>query len=430
MPDIKKKRKAMSIQDTANGVGLDDSRTVARRRSSYSGPKKAPGSTAASRNAGRAAGSGSMFSKNKADSPKSVKAGQRGSTYVNTVDGYGYAPMTPVSDKARAGRAKSSGGYVAPSHAEGIMDYAWIPYMVILAICLTASLIVYSRNAYTMNGIYVPRQLFTHSGILNTIYDEYFSGGLGMNYTGTDDAAGAITDAGTEEGVGTTTGTIPGSADAAGTDSTALPNSTTGATMALDDGSVYGTYTNATTHEEVVEQLSQALSAGDSGFVGRKLAYTDEGSGQLIGYPQSVVEHFTEYMSANAEKKESFISEISGEDYAADYNGAQVIKLPLIKFTVNMGYDDTTLSISGFSDQVLNSGQSATVSPLLPCMYTISVTTSGGSQSSEVEANMNEGNLQINIGVTDQPKEEATEAATEAADGAGTDTAETEGATQ
>lgn len=403
MPDVKKRRKAMSIQDTANGVGLEE-RTAPRRKSSYSGPKKMPGATAASRNAGRAAGVGSMFQRGSGGSSKSVGAGQKGSTYVNTVDGYGYAPLSSQGANRQSAKSKA-GAHVQPFRVGSIMDYAWIPYTVVLSLCLMVSLIVYSKNAYSMNGIYVPRHLFTHSGILNSIYDEYFSGGLGSKYTGpsASQAAGAVG----EGEIGTTTGEIPGAAEGGeGQESGVLPNSTTGATMALDDGSVYGTYTNATTHEEVVTQLSQALAAGDSGYVGRKLAYSDENSSALIGYPQSVVEHFTEYMASNADKRETFINEISGESYATDFNGAQIIKLPLLKFTVNMGYDDTTLSISGFSDQVLNSGQSATVSPLLPCMYTISVTTSGGSQSSEVEANMNEGNLQINIGVTDQAKSE------------------------
>ena len=410
MPDIqKKKRKAMSIQDTANLPPITDEMIGRpKRRDTYSGPRKAAGATAASRNAARA-------------------AGKSGSTYVNTIDGYGYSAGSKAgkasggsgfeSMSAARGRAKSGsaggkgsihiGGYKVPFHAAGILDYAWIPYCVVLALCLMTSMIVAGRRMSTTGGYYIPRNMISFSGILNTIYDDYYSGGLGSKNPGGmegQSAGGEAGDATGAEGIGDAAaeGGDASGTDAGGQNVSALPNSTTGATMALDDGTAYGTYATAASHEEVVQQLSEALAAGDSGYVGRKLAYADEASGQLIGYPQSVVEHFTLYMSLNADKRQSFINEISGESFAGDYNGAHIVKLPLIKFTVNMGYDDTKLVISGFSEQTLNAGQSATVQPLLPCMYTIAVSTSGGSQSSEVEANMNEGNLQINIGVSDQ----------------------------
>ena len=106
-------------------------------------------------------------------------------------------------------------------------------------------------------------------------------------------------------------------------------------------------------------------------------------------------------MSENADKRAAFLEEIKDESQFSAKNGsAYIVKLPLLQFTINMGYDGTTISISGFSDQQMDSGQSAIVSPLLPCMYTIHAETAKGSQTSEVECNMNEGNLKINIGVT------------------------------
>lgn len=403
MPDIqKKKRRAMSIQDTANLPPItDDMMSKPKRRDTYSGPRRVAGATAASRNAARA-------------------VGRSGSTYVNTIDGYGYSgglrdnkgsgfeSMSAARRRAKGGSkgSKGLGGYAVPFHAAGILDYAWIPYCVVLGLCLMTSMIVAGRRMSSTGGYYIPRQMFTASGILNTIYDDYYSGGLGSKSNGVTGIPGSSSDGEGNQTSGENTegtdGAVGDGSESGGGNITALPNSTTGATMALDDGSAYGSYTTATSHEEVVQQLAEALAANDSGFVGRKLSYADEASGQLIGYPQSVVEYFTLYMSLNADKRQNFINEISGDSFSGDYNGAKLVKLPLIKFTVNMGYDDTKLSITGFSDQMLNAGQSATVSPLLPCMYTISVATSGGSQSSEVEANMNEGNLQINIGVSDK----------------------------
>ena len=381
MPELqKKKRKAMSIQDTANGnTGrIDVPRGMPQAKGALHHAKK----------------------------PKT--------SYVNTIDGYGYSGSSASGGQSPTKNPKPIGGYKAPAAARGIMDYAWIVYCLVMAVCLSVSLVVYNKNVGSKPGYSYPVNLISVNGIVNTIFDDYHNGGLGSSYT----ASNVSNMEGLEGGEGDA---ISGSGNAlnAGTDGSAsssltpdagevtnpisnnLPNSTTGATMALDEGEGYGDYPNATVYSDVVSQIDFALSSGDSGFVGRKLAYEDE-SGNLIGYPQSVVEHFTQYMASNEAKRQAFIQEIGGDSYAAKNKDAILVRLPLLKFTVNMGYDNTTLSISGFSDQVLNANQSAVVQPLLPCMYTVSVATNGGSQSSEIEANMKEGNLQINIGVTNQ----------------------------
>ena len=237
---------------------------------------------------------------------------------------------------------------------------------------------------------------------IKDIFDDYRSGGLGSNYNNKGQTATQTANA--------PSGENPTPGDAASDDNSALlgenataaaPNSTTGATMALDVGSAYGNYQTATSHEELLTQLDQALAANDTGFVGMKLSYEDEESKSLIGYPESVVEHFTKYMSENPDKRATFLAEIKDEaTFSAKNGSAYLVKLPLLQFTINMGYDGTTISISGFSDQKMDKGQSAVVSPLLPCMYTIHAETATGEQTSEIECNMNEGNLKINIGVT------------------------------
>lgn len=416
MADIqKKKRRAMSIQDMVSDDSGDygrrsepQRRSEPKHRSSYSGPRRPQ------------AGSGDMRSSTRSidDYDRAERGRSTGSSYVNTVDGYGYSGRE--GSRGNAGRTaaqsggstimgslngqRNSGGYKVTFHAGGIMDYAWIAYIGILAFCLMVAMIAYGKGSKSSGGIYYPRHLLTTNGILDQIYDKYKSGAVASNGTAEGDinnADGANPNAAADSASADAQGadTLGSDATTTGGTTSVLPNSTTGATMAIDDGTPYGSYAVASSHEEVVAQLGSALSSGDVEFVGRKLAYIDETTGNLIGFPQSVVEHFTTYMAANPDKRELFLSEISSTDYTTKNGDAFIVKLPLLKFTVNMGYDDTTLSISGFSDQTLNAGQSATVQPLLPCMYTISVSTSSGSQSSEVEANMNEGNLQINIGV-------------------------------
>lgn len=361
MADQKNKRTAPTVQDVIGGT---TGRSHAKFKSGYTGPKKAPSPVMAT-------------------SRPSGNTGVIGGTAV-------HATAVPRSG--------------------GILDYAWIAYCVILALGLVSAIIAYSLGGSGRGGIYYPQNVFTITGVVKDIFHDYNNGGLGsgMSHNGnaaTPDAAETVADQAAENAG---TGNVADS-ETADTDTSSLlgessatssPNSTTGATMALDSGSAYGNYAMATSHEQLLEQLDTALAANDSGYVGTKLAYADA-DGNLIGYPQSVVEHFTKYMADNSDKRATFLAEIKDEsEFSAKNGSAYIVKLPLLQFTINMGYDGTTISISGFADQKMDSGQSAVVSPLLPCMYTIHAETAKGSQTSEVECNMNEGNLKINIGVT------------------------------
>ncbi len=353
MADQRNKRSALSVQDVISG---QNGKQRARFKSGYSGPKKQSAVT-----------------------PRGVTA-----------------PMaSPYSDNARAASFHRSGG---------ILDYAWVAYSGVLALAVAVALIAYSIGGTNREGIYYPQNVPTITGVVKDIFADYRAGGLGTKY----DSQGA-SNSNTQPGGGHG-GTATADAGTADADTTALlgeetasaaPNSTTGATMALDVGSTYGNYQSATSHEELLTQLDQAMAAGDTGFVGMKLCYEDEESKSLIGYPESVVEHFTKYMADNSDKRANFLAEVKDEATFSVKNGsAYLVKLPLLQFTINMGYDGTTISISGFADQKMDSGQSAVVSPLLPCMYTIHAQTATGEQTSEIECNMNEGNLKINIGVT------------------------------
>lgn len=355
MPN-QKKRTAWSVQDVVEGKP-NTSGANPRFKSGYSGPKKS---------------SSAVMDRVDPD-------GSRRSSYQGTKRPTQGAPRDTGYMPRVDSTTVSAGGY-------GILDYAWIVYSAILGLCVLLSVIMFKVNGSKVDGYRYPSYIFSFNGVLNQIYDDYAHGGLGSNYKEPTNEEKEID---TSALLGETTNT------------SSLPNTTTGATMAIDNGSAtYGTYTKANSHSELVGQVQQALEANDFGFIGMKFVYEDESTGDLIGYPQSVVEHFTSYMSDNIGKREIFLTEIGKEEYSTKNGSAYLVKLPILKFTINMGYDNTNVSISGFSDQKMESGQSAVVSPLLPCMYTITVTTDDGSQSSEVECDMSEGNLQINIGVT------------------------------
>ncbi|MCR5686975.1 MAG: hypothetical protein K6G58_03035 [Lachnospiraceae bacterium] len=331
-------------------------------------------------------------SRRTAPTVQDVINGQSGKPHPRFKSGY----TGPKKPPQTATVVQASPVIPAAAHRSGgILDYAWIAYCLVLAIGLTTALVAYGKGGSAGEGIYYPTNVFTITGVVKDIYSDYYNGGLGTAYA----AAPAKN---TADAVGTETSDDPNNTLLGETVESTVPNSTTGATMTLDVGSSYGSYSNAASHEELLEQLDKAMAANDFEFVGMKLAYEDDETKTLIGYPQSVVEHFTKYMADNPDKRANFLAEVKdGSTFSVKNGSAYLLKLPLLQFTINMGYDGTTISISGFSDQTMDSGQSAVVSPLLPCMYTIHAETAKGSQTSEVECNMNEGNLKINIGVTD-----------------------------
>lgn len=365
-----KKRTAWSVQDVVSGKANASSNP--KFKSSYSGPKKTSSRVMDRVNADSLRRTGTMPSEEIARKSQNRRRNENFSGY---------------REDAGSRMSNYSGNTILAG--SGILDYAWIVYVGILSICLLIALLVYNSNVNSYDGYRYPNKLFVFNGVINQIYDDYAKGGLGSSYNA----------AGEEQAEETIDkDSILGQSE----NSSNLPNTTTGATMALDTGSTYGEFGIANSYDELITQLTKALEANEFGFVGMKLCYEDAESGSLIGYPQSVVEHFTQYMSDNTGKREVFLTEIKNQDdYMVKNGSAYLVKLPILQFTINMGYDNTNLSVSGFADQKMNAGQSAVVSPLLPCMYTITVTTEGGSQTSEVECDMDEGNLQVNIGITE-----------------------------
>ena len=240
--------------------------------------------------------------------------------------------------------------------------------------------------------------MITYTGIFRNIYEKAASGTLGSSQAG----SGVLyDDDGTEvPAAPTAIGEEPGSgyASGAGGTSTAGDGSASGATMALDSGEGTANFSQAESYKELLTQVESAIASGDTDFIGRKFAYEDE-DGNLKGYPQSVIDHFVTYMSTNSDKRSALMAELESDKYQGQNEDAFVVKLPYIKFVVNMGYDNTTISLPGFSDQIVNAGQSADIAPLLPCMYTLTISNPEWSEpvTRDIEANVNEATISINI---------------------------------
>lgn len=315
----------------------------------------------------------------------------------------------PLRKPKDAGGLKIKSSYVAPQ-AEGILDdYGWIIFSGILVFCVFITLIA-SGVKPRGGGYKYPINVYTITGVVNSSY-EHLTGMSASNYSAEADSQGDSNDS---QGDGSDAYDLSGGNDntkevtaLGANDLTSLGDEAEA--VALDDGSgnVSG-ISQATSHSELVGQVKDALASNNYSIVAAKLCYADENTGELHGYPLSVVKLFSEYMSTNSSKLDAFINQISSDEYSAQNGSAYVVKLPIMKFTVKMGestdtfvLDNTVVSVTGFSDQIVSGNQNAAIYPLLPCMYTLTLTNNAWptpSQSQEIEATLGEGNLDIKVG--------------------------------
>lgn len=334
-------RRAQSIQDILSTPAGGQDSFVTKQKSSYSGPKT----------------KGGYY-----DSPSPAQGSMRSSS-----GGYGNS----TRDRNMAAKG---GSYNAPESFGTIDQIAGIVFTSILCLCLIISIISFSAKLREGTFSY-PLNVVTINGLLNDIYEDNFSGASsGGSYS--------------QGGLGSDTGV-----------SLAQTATVTGASMLLDAGGGVVGYGPVTDYTELLGQLDGAMAAGDYVFVGAKIGYTDE-NGSLMGYPQSVVEHFTTYMAANPDKRQGFIDMVKNADkYMATNGTALIVNLPLIKYRVTTDYAQTSFTFSGFAEQTINASQEATISPMLPCMYNVVATCPDWAKPVEgtLEATFGE-NLEVNFG--------------------------------
>lgn len=299
-----------------------------------------------------------------------------------------------------------SRNYSSTRQSSFIGDYGWVIFAGLLVICVVATCVVYGVSNKPGKFRY-PTDVFTISGVLTDIYSGNSSGGakgssVADNSTVSDpsDATGngeAVSDSNSSASATDTT-----SESATGNEIKTSQSSTVGATsgapMTIDDGTMSLSFPEAGSYEELLTQLESAIASGDVDFVGSKIGYFDGSS--TLGYPQSVVDTFVNYMAGNADKRETFLKSIASEEkYGSRSGEAIIVSLPIIQFKVTTEYNNTIFSFSGFAEQVIQPGQQAVISPLLPCMYTISAKSDSWEQPVEgpIEATFGE-NLEVNFG--------------------------------
>ncbi len=312
----------------------------------------------------------------------------------------GSSRLRPGTGVRKAGARTGNGiGSIIPKDImEGISGFSPYIYGGILVLCLVFSLIAYGRTHKGGTGktVSVPVEMITYTGIFRDAYEAASAGQLAKAGTGTlyDDDGTEVPPAPTaagEEGPSATDMAASDSGSASGDSGTSE-----GSDISSSDSS--GNFSSAESYKELLDQIEKAIATGDTQFIANKMAYEDE-NGTLKAFPQTVIEHFVSYMSANPDKRGTLMADLSSDKYSGQNDGEFIVKLPYIKFVVNMGYDNTTISLPGFSDQVVNAGQSADIAPLMPCMYTLTISNPDWNDvvTRDIEANINESTISINI---------------------------------
>ncbi len=291
---------------------------------------------------------------------------------------------------ARNRSRQRTGSYETAEFSGGIDSLAGVIFVVLMAICILSAVIFYKTGGGRKTGYY-PLDVVTINGVLNDAY-------AGRPGAPSDSdlppaPSGASTVASNPAGNAASEGSAEPVAQTAAT-------GVTGAAMLLDAGGGVEGYPEATSYAELLTQIESALEAGDINFIGSKIGYTDDSTGSALGFPQSVVEHFVQYMTENPDKRQGFMDTIRDDAKFDGVNGtAHIVNLPMIRYRVTTDYDETTFSFSGFSEQTINANQEATVAPLLPCMYTVTAKCPSWAQPIEgqLEASFGE-NLEVNFG--------------------------------
>lgn len=266
-------------------------------------------------------------------------------------------------------------------------------YAGILVLCLIVACVTYGIDGgkKTSSSYSYPSYVYTIDGVLTDIYNGKYDN------TSSPELYGNETDL-FDENIGSNS-TYDNKGGSNYGDVSSPIGIAGGAIMPLDDGTFALSYPEASSHDELISQIESALASNDIKFVGSKIGYVDD-AGNINGYPESVVETFTSYMAGNADKRNSFLASIKNEEkFSSENVDAFIIALPIISFKVTTDYDDTTFTFSGFGEQVINKGQQANVSPLLPCMYQITARCPEWDEPIEgpLEATFGE-NLEVNFG--------------------------------
>ena len=285
-------------------------------------------------------------------------------------DMYGIGIDARPSSRATTGTrtmSYSNYSYKSSGPASG-NDFFLTIFGALLAVAIIASCIVYFFTTNKEPFVY-PLEVVTISGVLTDIYS---------TSTGeTTAVAGSITDPAT---VGTTDSALP-SVSAAG-------------------AAVTSNYPEANSHQELLTQIDSALAAGDKAFITQKLLCKAT-AGDYIGYSAEAIDAFVTYMIANPDKRTAFITSVADANtYSTMTQDVYYLTLPEVKFVINIAYADTTVSTSTFADTVVNGTDVLEQGPLLPMMYTFTVSNAAWANpsSQEIEVTLANPTIGINIG--------------------------------
>ncbi len=246
----------------------------------------------------------------------------------------------------------------------------------LLVVAIIVSCIFYFVQSNKKPFVY-PTDVLTISGLLTDIYN-----GQTLQSTG-DTMMNASTTDPTVSGQTTT----PGTTDPA---------------AAIDPAAsqVASAYPEAASHEELLTQIDSALAAGDTSFITTKFLCKNP-DGSYTGYSIEAINAFSAYMSANPDKRAEFIASVADANtYSTVNQEIYYLTLPKMVFSINIGYADTTVSITSFPDVVVDGTEVLEQGPLLPMVYkfTVSNATWKEPSSQDIDVKLDKAVIGINVG--------------------------------
>ncbi len=293
-------------------------------------------------------------------------------------DMYGIGVETGSSQKSGGGVRTMSysnytykGGDVAPEGGLLLMAFGGL-----LTVAIITSCVFYMFDIKKEPFTY-PTGIITINGVLSDVYEA--STLAASSLTDPMDANTTAVDAAAADAM------VAGDSSA-----TTAPTSLTGTTS---------TYPEATSHAELLTQIDNALSLGDKAFITNKLLCKDE-SGNFTGYSVEVIDAFVAYMSGNTNKRSEFITLVSDEaTYSTVTQGIYYLSLPKVVITAEIGYADTTVSLTGFPDAVVDGTTPLVIGPLLPMEYTFTISNEiwPNPQSSPIQVDMKSTNIPVRV---------------------------------
>lgn len=162
-----------------------------------------------------------------------------------------------------------------------------------------------------------------------------------------------------------------------------------GPALVVEEPEEAAAYEEAASYTELVEQLMDAVTRGNTGFVQEKLLY-GSGNGTWEQFDGAEIERFVRYLNENDVQRENLQKKLSeGASYSAsDSEGRFFVLLPLIYCSITTDMEETAVTVEGFDEKQIGTQDTLTQGPLLPMEYTVAASNASWELQKEKKINV------------------------------------------